>query len=73
MGRNQANKIRSGVSLASYAEHPTDGAPPKTRRSVTCNLDAGMERSELRLFHIEPVEIVLADRGRYVDGRSGNV
>jgi RepB DNA-primase from phage plasmid len=37
-----------------------------TRRTVTCNLDAGMERPELRPFHIEPVEIVLADRGRYV-------
>jgi len=44
-----------------------------TRRTVTCNLDAGMERPELRPFHIEPVEIALADRGRNVDERSGDV
>jgi putative DNA primase/helicase len=37
-----------------------------TRRTVTCNLDAGVERPELRDFALKPVEIVLSDRGRYV-------
>jgi putative DNA primase/helicase len=37
-----------------------------TRRTLICNLDAQMERPELRTFGFDPVEIVLADRGRYV-------
>lgn len=37
-----------------------------TRRTVICTLDAGMERPELRSFAADPVQIVLADRGRYV-------
>lgn len=37
-----------------------------TRRSLICNLDAGVERPELRVFDFDPVEEVLADRARYV-------
>src|SRR6185437_1197503 len=37
-----------------------------TRRTVICNLDAGVERPEERQFTHSPVEDVLADRGRYV-------
>jgi putative DNA primase/helicase len=37
-----------------------------TGRTVIANLDAGMERPELRSFEFEPVETVLADRARYV-------
>jgi putative DNA primase/helicase len=36
------------------------------RRTVVCNLDANMERPELREFKGNPVQDVLADRGRYV-------
>ena len=37
-----------------------------TRRTVVCDLDAQEERPELRAFSFDPVERVLADRGRYV-------
>ena len=37
-----------------------------TRRTLVCDLDAEEERPELRTFSFDPVERVLADRGRYV-------
>jgi putative DNA primase/helicase len=37
-----------------------------TRRTVVCDRDAEEERPELRTFAFDPVEQVLADRGRYV-------
>ena len=37
-----------------------------TRRTLLCDLDAQMERPETRTFAFDPVERVLADRGRYV-------
>jgi putative DNA primase/helicase len=37
-----------------------------TRRAVVCNLDAGVERPELRAFTLKPTDIVSADRGKYV-------
>lgn len=37
-----------------------------TRRSLICNLDAGVERPELRSFDFDPLEEVQANRGRYV-------
>lgn len=36
------------------------------RRVITINLDAGMERPELRQFDFDPIERVLADRGKYI-------
>jgi putative DNA primase/helicase len=36
------------------------------RRVITCNLDAEMERPELRQFKFDPVERVLSDRGKYI-------
>ena len=36
------------------------------RRSLVSDLDAGMERPELRKFRGDPVAIVMANRGRYV-------
>jgi putative DNA primase/helicase len=37
-----------------------------TRRTLLCDLDAQMERPELRAFKFDPVAKVLAERGRYV-------
>ena len=37
-----------------------------TRRTLTCDLDAGVERPELRVFNDNPVVRVMADRGTYV-------
>lgn len=37
-----------------------------TRRTVICNLDAGLERPEERQFNHSPVDDVIADRGKYV-------
>jgi hypothetical protein len=36
------------------------------RRVITINLDAGMERPELRQFKFDPVQRVLEDRGKYI-------
>lgn len=37
-----------------------------TRRVLLCTLDANMERPELRQFKSNPVQTVLADRGKYI-------
>jgi hypothetical protein len=37
-----------------------------TRRGLIANLDAKIERPELREFSFDPIERVLADRGRYI-------
>lgn len=37
-----------------------------TRRTIICDLDAGVERPEERQFTHTPVDDVLADRGKYV-------
>jgi len=37
-----------------------------TRRTVICNLDAGVERPEQRQFTHSPVDDVIANRGKYV-------
>ncbi len=37
-----------------------------TRRAILCELDAGVERPELKHYATRPDEAVLADRGRYV-------
>ena len=37
-----------------------------TRRTLIANLDAGLERPELRSFDFNPLETVLTDRARYV-------
>ena len=37
-----------------------------TRRTVICNLDAGVERPEMRQFHHSPLDDVLAERGRFI-------
>lgn len=37
-----------------------------TRRSLLCHIDPKEERLELREFAVNPVELVRADRGRYV-------
>jgi putative DNA primase/helicase len=36
------------------------------RRTLTCNLDAGVERPELREFSFDPIARVRADRGAYI-------
>jgi phage gp37-like protein len=36
------------------------------RRSIATNLDAGVERPELRRFDFDPVDRVLSDRGKYI-------
>jgi putative DNA primase/helicase len=37
-----------------------------TRRTLVANLDAKVERPELRTFDFDPVEMVLGDRARYI-------
>jgi putative DNA primase/helicase len=37
-----------------------------TRRGVVCNLDANVERPELRHFGFDPIGIARADRGAYI-------
>lgn len=37
-----------------------------TRRGVLCSLDPNVERPELRTFRASPLDLVLADRGKFV-------
>jgi putative DNA primase/helicase len=37
-----------------------------TRRTILCSLDPNMERPELRKFSANPLEMIAADRGRYI-------
>ena len=41
-----------------------------TRRTVVADLDAGLERPELRLFQFDPVAAVMANRSRYVSAHA---
>lgn len=43
-------------------------ASDMTRRALLCRLDAKHERPELRVFDVNPVEAVKADRGHHVAG-----
>ncbi len=36
------------------------------RRALTCNLDAGVERPELRKFDFDPLKAILEDRGAFI-------
>jgi putative DNA primase/helicase len=36
------------------------------RRTLRCCLDSGQERPEQRIFDVNPIDIVMADRGRYI-------
>jgi putative DNA primase/helicase len=37
-----------------------------TRRTLLCDLDANMERPELRVFKADPIATIMTDRGRYI-------
>jgi putative DNA primase/helicase len=37
-----------------------------TRRGLICNLDAAIERPEKRKFELDPLAMVVADRGKYI-------
>ncbi len=37
-----------------------------TRRALMCSLDPGVERPEERSFDFHPLDLIMADRGRYV-------
>jgi putative DNA primase/helicase len=36
------------------------------RRTIRCCLDSGEERPEFRVFDVNPIDTVMADRGRYI-------
>lgn len=65
LGGSGIYEIESGATLFAngngFAVHGD-----LTRRTLVCDLDAEMERPELRDFTFSPVERVLSDRGAYV-------
>jgi phage gp37-like protein len=66
LGRSERVRIEArGTSLFATGNNFVV-AGDLCRRVITANLDAAMERPELRQFKFDPVEMVLADRGKYV-------
>ena len=66
LGQSQLVRIEArGTSLFSNGNNFTI-VGDLCRRAITSNLDARMERPELRQFGFDPVGLVLADRGKYI-------
>jgi putative DNA primase/helicase len=65
LGRSEIVEIESRATILCTGNNLRVSGDA-TRRTLCCNLDAGMERPELRKFDFDPVQQVFADRGRYV-------
>jgi putative DNA primase/helicase len=65
LGRSQNMRIENRATLFANGNNLAV-VGDLTRRALACSLDANMERPEQRKFEADPVEQVLADRGRYV-------
>jgi len=66
LGRSEKVRIEArGTSLFATGNNFTV-VGDLCRRVITINLDAAMERPELRQFKSDPVEMVLVDRGKYI-------
>jgi hypothetical protein len=66
LGRSEKVRIESrGTSMFATGNNFTV-LGDLTRRVITVNLDPELERPELRQFDFDPVELVLADRGKYI-------
>jgi putative DNA primase/helicase len=65
LGRSDILEIESRASLFATGNNLRVRGD-MTRRTLVCTLDPQLERPELREFASNPVDAVLADRGRYV-------
>ena len=66
LGRSEKVRIESrGTSMFATGNNFTV-LGDLTRRVITVNLDPEVERPELRQFDFDPVDRVLADRGKYI-------
>lgn len=65
LGRSEVPELPTGVFVSSTGNNLVL-AGDITRRAILCSLDAKMARPELRVFEGNPLDIVRADRGRYV-------
>jgi hypothetical protein len=65
LGRSETRRIDNSVTMYGNGNNLRLGGD-MVRRVVVCQLDANMERPELRQFRRNPLATVLADRGRYV-------
>ena len=65
MGRHDIVEIESRSTIIATGNNLRI-AGDMVRRAIVCDLDAGIERPELRQFQADPVAIVQRDRGRYV-------
>ena len=65
LGASTIVPIKSRASLFATGNNVLVRAD-MVRRTLRCNLDAGLERPELRAFKSNPLKTVLANRGTYV-------
>jgi hypothetical protein len=65
LGRSETPELPSNAFVTATGNNLAL-AGDLTRRALLCRLDAEHERPELRVFEIDPVAAVKADRGRYV-------
>lgn len=65
LGTSNLTQIPNTFTIFANGNNLTIGAD-NVRRTIQCRLDASMETPEDRQFAIDPVKLVLADRGRYV-------
>ena len=65
LGRSEMPELPAGVFVTATGNNLVLLAD-MTRRSVLCRLDPKAERPELRQFSFHPIEVVKANRGRYL-------
>jgi hypothetical protein len=65
LGKSETRKCEWRGTLSATGNNVTLKGD-MTRRGLKCNLDAKVERPELREFPFHPVKLAAADRGKYV-------
>jgi putative DNA primase/helicase len=66
LGRSECVRIEAGGTSLFATGNNFTIVGDVCRRVITANLDPATERPELRQFAFDPIELVMADRGKYI-------
>jgi hypothetical protein len=66
LGRSERVRIEAGGTSLFATGNNFTIVGDVCRRVITANLDPATERPELRQFAFDPIELVMADRGKYI-------
>jgi len=65
LGRSELMRVETRATLFATGNNSVV-AGDMVRRTLTCSIDANVERPELRPFKQKPLDMILADRGKYI-------